>query len=360
MIGEAYAQLITDSDRKLKTQNQKTQKSNSKAANKPSKSPFKSFNNYKSLFSKKLSASSDRDFGRPIVAPKYSAGSPFRKSKPRSNPAPRYSKSQVWSKQDLAIGPRYSNTKTFRSSNITVSPRYSRHQVWSKKDVAVSPRYSTNERVTSASKVTPRYSIPNVWSKDDLFTSPRYSLGNPYKGEKYTPAPRYSSKQIWSKGDLTKSPRYSPANPFKGEKYEIAPRYSVSQIWSKEDLSVAPRYSLGNPYDGYKYQNLPPRYSENKHRFELNKRQRKENAIMEFETPYFTGNYKARWKNHADMHPSFNHHKANSSSDIVRESMREWNIFWVRLNGNKQDSEGVKEKVPKPKFDRKEAEIWND
>ncbi len=425
MVGETYAQLITDSDRKLKSQDQKTQRSNSKAAKKPSESPFKSFKNY-GLFSKKLSASSDRDFGSARVAPKYSAGSPFRRDKyttktPRYtksdpytyvlNMSPKYSKHQVWSKKDLAVGPRYSDTKTFRSSSIQMMPRYSRHQVWSKGDIAVSPRYSVKKeakrplfektprysksdpytyvlnmspryskhQVWSKDDLTksPRYSIQNIWSKDDVYVSPRYSVGRPFQGEKYSPAPRYSTHQVWSKDDLTKSPRYSIQNiwskddvyvsprysigrPFQGEKYSPAPRYSLDQIWSKDDLVKTPRYSVGNPYEGYKYLNIPPRYSENKHRFDINKRATKENAIIEYETPFYTGNYKVRWKNNADMHPSFNHHKATSSMKIVRESMREWNIFWVNINGNKEDSEGVKQKVPKPKFDRKEAEIWND
>jgi len=38
---------------------------------------------------------------------------------------------------------------------------------------------------------------------------------------------------------------------------------------------------------------------------------------------------------------------------------RKWNIFWVRMNGNKLYSDGVKEKIKEPKFDKKERVIWN-
>jgi hypothetical protein len=43
----------------------------------------------------------------------------------------------------------------------------------------------------------------------------------------------------------------------------------------------------------------------------------------------------------------------------IRKMFRKWNIFWVRVNGNKEESNGVKASVRTPKFDKNEKDIWN-
>lgn len=47
------------------------------------------------------------------------------------------------------------------------------------------------------------------------------------------------------------------------------------------------------------------------------------------------------------------------SGQKLRNSLRKWNVLWVQLNRNKQQPNAVKEKISKPKFDKKEREIWN-
>ncbi len=75
----------------------------------------------------------------------------------------------------------------------------------------------------------------------------------------------------------------------------------------------------------------------------------------------FEGTYKSKFTKKKDMHPGANYHNAsNISNQTVREGLRKWNIFWVRLNRNKEMPDGTKEKIKEPKFDRKETDIWNE
>jgi hypothetical protein len=98
-------------------------------------------------------------------------------------------------------------------------------------------------------------------------------------------------------------------------------------------------------------------------------------ALMSFEGPIrlplywplesldeaeFSGNFKKNWVKKNSMHPSAVYKKANFDSELIRDGMRTWNVLWTRLNRNKQQPDAVTDKISKPKFDRKEAEIWND
>ncbi len=447
MIGEVSAQLITDSDRRLKTQTSKDQPSTG-GAPAPSKSPFAAFRkkqeierrstsglqNYfrdKSSVSPRTASNNRSDktlFPQAKSVPRYSSGSPF-KSQPYVSTTPKYSAGNIWTKADRIASPRYSSGKPFESYDFYRSPKYSIGKIWSTKDLNITPRYSKGSPFDgydfyrspkySVGKVwstkdlnitpryskgspfdgydfyrSPKYSIGNVWSTKDLNITPRYSKGNPFDGYSFSRAPSYSIGQVWSKKDLNKAPRYSKGDPFDGYSFSRAPSYSVGQVWtkndlnktprysvgiqwskndlnksprysagevwSKEDLEKAPRYSVGGPYDGYKFLNVPPQYSTNKNRFEDNTRAEKENRIYELNAGFYIGDFKTNWNKTKEMHPSFNHHNADQSMEMVRESLRKWNIFWVRVNSNEEDPKGVKEKVSKPKFDKKEAEIWNE
>ncbi len=73
------------------------------------------------------------------------------------------------------------------------------------------------------------------------------------------------------------------------------------------------------------------------------------------------GNIKIKKPNHKNMHPSVNYLKAkNVSSKLVRKGLRKWSVFWVRLNDGKITPKGTKKFAKKPKFDRKERDIWMD
>ncbi len=73
----------------------------------------------------------------------------------------------------------------------------------------------------------------------------------------------------------------------------------------------------------------------------------------------YSGNFKRKWIGQKEMHPSFRHNKAQNDSEIIRTGLRKWSVFWTRLNRNKVQPDAVTEKISKPKFDRKETEIWN-
>ncbi len=61
-----------------------------------------------------------------------------------------------------------------------------------------------------------------------------------------------------------------------------------------------------------------------------------------------------------DLHPSYRYKRAALvKSEMVRDGYKKWNIFWAGINRNQERPKGVKEKVSKPKFDKKEREIWN-
>ncbi|MEP4532430.1 MAG: hypothetical protein ABJ004_05040 [Cyclobacteriaceae bacterium] len=381
---ESSAQLITDSDRRLKTQESKEKPSSGGGGAQPSRSPFaafqkkqkverRSFNGLKTFFADKSrvaprSISGARHeksfFPQTGTAPRSSSGSPFRnqnyvRSAPRSATGERHEKSFF---PQTGTAPRYSAGSPFRNQN------YAR----------TSPRSATSnshfDRRSFAR--SPRYSVGNIWTTKDLTKNPRYSTGQPFDRRQFARSPRYSAGNIWTVQDKNKSPRYSIPNVWSSQDLNKTPRYSTGVVWDKKDLNKTPRYSIGidwstreyektprysagNPYADYKFLNVPPQYSTNKNRFVVDKRYAKENRIYELNAGSYTGDFKANWKNSKDMHPSFNHHNANQSMEVVRESMRKWNVFWVRINSNQEDPKGVKEKVSKPKFDRKESEIWN-
>jgi hypothetical protein len=64
--------------------------------------------------------------------------------------------------------------------------------------------------------------------------------------------------------------------------------------------------------------------------------------------------------NHKNMHPSVKYLSAKYvPSKFIRKGLRKWNVFWVRLNSGKVDPSGARNFAKKPKFDKKEKDIWN-
>ncbi|MEO9475462.1 MAG: hypothetical protein ABJG41_07995 [Cyclobacteriaceae bacterium] len=401
---ESSAQLITDSDKRLKTQESKQKPSSGGGGAQPSRSPFAAFqkkrkvesrsiNGLKTFFADKSrvaprSISGARHeksfFPQTGTAPRFSSGSPFRNQNyvrivPRSATGERHEKSFF---PQTGTIPRSASAERHEKSffpQTGTAPRYSAGSPFRNQNYTrTSPRSATSNSHFDRSKFAryPRYSVGNIWTANDLIKHPRYSTGKPFDRRQFTRSPRYSAGNIWTPQDMSKSPRYSVPHVWSSQDLNKTPRYSTGVVWSDKELNKTPRYSIGidwstreyektprysvgNPYADYKFLNVPPQYSTNKNRFVVDKRYAKENRIYELNAGSYTGDFKANWKNSKDMHPSFNHHNANQSIEVVRESMRKWNVFWVRINSNQEDPKGVKEKVSKPKFDRKESEIWN-
>jgi hypothetical protein len=171
---------------------------------------------------------------------------------------------------------------------------------------------------------------------------PRYSPANPFRGRDFRVSPRYSAGKPFKPGDYKVNPRYSPSNPFRGK-----------------DFKVSPRYSAGNPFRGVNWK-VNPRYSRQKNRFIVHKGYKKRTRYYN-DTFYYFGDVKRRHKRIGDQHPSSNYHTAMKyNSPKVRNAFRKWNIFWVRMNGNKLSPKGVNNTAGKPKFDKKERVIWNE
>ncbi len=187
--------------------------------------------------------------------------------------------------------------------------------------------------------------------------SPRYSpkrISFKSKGQ----APRFSSGSPFRSTDFRVFPRYSRGNPFQGSRYVVSPRFSPGMPFRSNDYRVAPRYSSGMPFEKF-YFKVRPRYSNPKNRFVVNSRYRQIQRYYNVTADY-KGKMKWAKRGSGDQHPSSNYHLAMKfSSPKIRKMFRKWNVFWVRVNGNKEQPKGVRASVRSPKFDRKEKDIWN-
>ncbi len=396
MVGQhqSNAQLITDSENKLKTQKSKNKGGGSLFGNK------KKGGSSSSSSASKANSSS----------PRYSSGSPFASFNKRNSASPRVSQNrQNLFKSYQNKSPRYSSggmAGVLRSKQS--SPRYSSSSSsFSKNRIAVSPRYSSGSQFSRKDQPSPtRYSMGSPFSpKERGQVAPRYSAGSPFTKKDQGASSRYSAGKPFSRKDVAVSPRYSGGSPFGPKDQKAAPRYSAGSPFGKNDQGVSPRYSAGSPYNDMNWDWIKPAYSTNKHRFDVNKKKRQEYVYDDTEANYqgfsrkrlnwlysvenivlsnktksfeasakiprydpqqqksssdYMGNYKLKWINTHEMHPSSKYSHAHQDSEMLRKSLRKWNLMWTRMNGNKEQPDAVTDKISKPKFDRKEAEIWND
>ncbi len=334
----------------------------------------------------------------------FSSGSPF--SNNARSVSPRYSSGSPFSSSRIAVGPRYSAGNSFSNKRVASTPRYSAGNPYSNKRVASTPRYSAGSPFNNKSGTSaPRYSAGNPFSNQRVAASPRYSAGEPFKNKQQSTLPRYSAGNVFTNKKNEASPRYSIGMPFTAKDVKAAPRYSNGMPFTAKDSKASPRYSSGSPYENMSWNWIKPQYSTNKHRFDVNKKKRQEYVYLGLEADFqgfsrkrlkwavsldnlqessrsgafesksklpaydpnqpeyatnYTGDFKLKWIKHNEMHPSSKYSKANQSSEFLRESMGKRNLIWTRLNRNKQQPNAVTDKISKPKFDRKEAEIWNE
>lgn len=456
---EVSAQLITDSESKLKTTKKKEKdgfwifgkkKTRSGSSSKPfdnqarsayprysSGSPFASFNKRKSASPRTSSSNRASLFKKyQQKSPRYSSSGLVGVLSTRKKPV-RYSSSQPFTKKDKVVSPRYSAGSPYRQESLfsglrspdtspryssgspfknkrqSVAPRYSSGSPFRSKDMAASPRYSAGSPYRQKSLFSgvlrpdthPRYSSGHPFKNKQLSVAPRYSAGSPFRSKDIAVSPRYSVGSPFTRKDVSVSPRYSLGSPFTRKDVAVSPRYSIGSPFTKKDLKVSPRYSVGSPYDDISWDWIKPRYSVNKHRFDVDERRAKARIYPWEHTKYkgmskkklewyvslgnlissgvtanfegsnklpvydpqpakaataYTGDFKLKWIKQHEMHPSSNYARPNQDSELVRNSLRKWNVFWTRLNRNKVQPDAVTDKISKPKFDRKEAEIWNE
>ncbi len=162
----------------------------------------------------------------------------------------------------------------------------------------------------------PRYSTGHPFKVSAFKVQPRYSPGVPFRPrDLIQPSVRYSREMTFEKWQYAVKPRYSPKPPFEGEKYNIKPRYSITadfsvkRLWILRGIPLIPMHPVESAFKG------PHHYKK----------------------------------------PGLNDGRAMNNFKSFRVGPS-FNIWVLR---NLPDKSGIDGKISKPKFDKKEREIWN-
>lgn len=129
-----------------------------------------------------------------------------------------------------------------------------------------------------------------------------------------------TASDVKRKTTKTTKIQYSPNNPFRGNYYKIIPKYSPENPFGNVVYKRTPKYSPKKPFQN-KNHIVNPRYSNNRNRF-LAK------GFLKKELRY--DNESAKWKGGRQ-----------------------------KTHGNKGEPKRVNTNVRRPKFDKKEKDIWN-
>jgi hypothetical protein len=307
------------------------------------------------------------------IEPRYSSGSPFKTGEYKSHP--RYTPPNKQGVITLNKAPRYSPGSPFRSSDFNVKPRYSPHGQ-GVLTLNKAPRYSPGSPFKPGEyKVNPRYTQGDQQDVLTLSKAPRYSPGSPFKNKDYKVNPRYT-KPSGGIITLNKPPRYSPpGTPFRPKDFKVDPRYSKPKGEAVVTLRKSPRYSEGvsfprwmynvkpayspdPPFVGEKY-NVSPRYTIDKD-FSIKRYWILRDVMLWGNESTFKGPVYVDVKKKRDYHPSAQYLTAkNVSSDRLRNFYRSGSVLFNQISRNNSQPNAVTEKIAKPKYDRKEREIWN-
>ena len=123
---------------------------------------------------KVLTSSGAHRQGGKAASPKYSKGGKAFRSK--------------------GVAPRYSAGSPFRGTQWVVSPKYSKGNPFRGAQFRVIPRYSIGNPFRGIDyRVSPKYSVGMPFSRQQFRVSPRYSAGNPFRGVDWKVRPLYSS-----------------------------------------------------------------------------------------------------------------------------------------------------------------------
>ena len=238
--------------------------------------------------------------------------------------------------------------------------KYSRPVSWKGTPSLGKPKYSkpVSWKGTQGGNVG-RYSRPVSWKGYPTLKAPKYSKPVSWKGYPTLKAPKYSQPVSWKGYPTLKAPKYSKPVSWRGYPTFRSPRYSKPVSWKGAPGGNVNRYSKPVSWKGAYFPGKP-RYSSFKNRFVVSKKWKKMtnkyNPLLED----YRGFHKYKKPNYKNMHPSVNYMTAkNIPIKFVRKGLRKWNIFWVRLNDSKLQPKGVRKVAKKPKFDKKEKDIWN-
>ncbi len=417
LIGKAHAQLITDSDRRLKMSKAKQQPQRGRQG--PSESPFSGLSGKKasspryspaggeSFASRKVKSrsASGQPFatfrrsdgpryspGSPFgggrgyaASPRYSAGSPFSARGGYRPVTTRYSAGSPFENKRLSIQPKYSAGSPFQSRRYaasprysastpfgkikTVEPRYSAGSPFSSGRYAAAPRYSVGSPYENRRHpIQPKYSVGSPFTSNRYAASPRYSVGSPFENKRHPIEPKYSAGSPYKNQYRATNPRYSAPNPFRDSQYAVNIRYSKGSPFNPKDYVAAPRYSAGTSFKSYRF-DPTEWYSTGKHRFDVDTRQKKENAIYNFETSRFRGTAHTDLRFVASTKDLFRSGEVSNYAtksakrkdpDELKSTSEPLMNYSNEAIGNKGPGKDVSKKISKPKFDRKESKIWNE
>ena len=342
VFAPAEAQLITDSKAKLQSSKVKKEKG------------FRLFKK-----KKKGKSSDPPGSGSASGTPKYSQGSIGSFFRNIKTPSPRSAAVLAGNQKSRKFEPRYSEGSPFKGKAFGAAPRYSRPVSYKGSKLGGAPRYSQPVSWKGANVAgIPRYSKPVNWKGTSFAGTPRYSKPVNWKGASFAGTPRYSKPVNWKGASFAGTPRYSKPVNWKGASFAGTPRYSKPVNWKGASFAGTPRYSKPVNWKGAYFPGTP-RYSSFKHRFDVNRRYQEQTRPHDFWVAKYSGDVKFKRPHHKNMHPSVNYLMAkNISSKAIKKGLRKWNIFWVRLNPSMESPVGTRKVAKKPKFDKKEKDIW--
>lgn len=205
-----------------------------------------------------------------------------------------------------AGAPRYSRRAGRQGAIDKVSPKFSSRPVVGR-SVVVNPKYSRRKAAGRAETVNPKYS----------------------KRVDYTRVVAVNPKYTKARGPVKKivvNPRYS-----RDPDYASAPGKTPRTLSDRGMVFSMPRliYNVDSPLN------------------------RGEERWASPENARFRGKG-------SDYHPSSNYIFAKYQNiKLVRQGLRQFNLAWNRLNGNKSNPKIVDKKSEKAKYDKHEAQIWN-
>lgn len=222
------------------------------------------------------------------------------------------------------------------------------------------PRFTKGVKRKGIS-VSPRYSQGVAGRGGYKPAGTRYSQSIAGQGGYKPGSPRYSQSIAGQGGYKPGSPRYSKDIAGQGGFKPGSPRFSQSIAGQGSSRSVNPRFSKDPGNFGSSWIPSPKTASNQGMVFNFPSRAYKANRIKN----NGEGDYNPKYNGFVDrngnnFHPSSAYRSAKyKNSKFVRNSLRKFNILLVKANGNKTQPKGVYKKSKKTKYDKDEAEIWN-
>lgn len=354
----SYAQLLTDRN-KLKTARRESGflQFKKKAKIKGPSGKHKTISAGKTKYSK---PSSNEGTSR-SVNPKFSVFTAGQARGKKVNP--RYSKNTAGQFKGRKLNVRYTQGKTGQGMDRKVTPRFSIANAGQFRGKKINVRYTQSHAGKGMDKkVNPRFSVLNAGQVKGKRINPRFTQTNAGQVKGKNIKPRYSEwkqagKVVLVSPRFTTPPTYSRTKPAGNRKKGFLPNLNLYR--------KPTRYKAGpnSQYAGTMKNKYQKPLDVGKHNHNIKSYTKFSNRNLLFSPNAQMANYELKTKKmrkKSKMHPSANYLSAKYyKSRTVRTTKRKFNVFWVRMNGNKIQPDAVKKKTKKAKFDKDEIDIWN-